>query len=363
MGANILESKKLEINIQKKINCFLFDAYYLCIILANEKLYPWFYENYVQLYFNPSKPMNFSNIRETWLDFYGGWTEPRKILECIEFNKSYFNSINIIEFIETSIDNNKYIYTYYDEYFINSYFRQVNRHFVHDILIYGYDKLEKNFIVIGFDAKRKFCSYTVDYCTFEQAFSSGIKLTKDIQKNDIPNNGNNMHCMQISMQPDKNYNYVFKPSNFLSNLYDYLHSEDSSLREDKNMVPFGLYKMKGNVFGVNIYNEIDKYLYKIKIEKITIDYRIFHTLYEHKNAMLERIVYISQMYNMNQDKNIQEYKHIVDSFNNIRMIGFKYNLTKSERLLNVISSTITQEKEIEIRILSEFYNSLYDLIS
>jgi hypothetical protein len=344
-----MERKELKINIQKKINCYLFDAYYLCIILAYDNLYPWFCENYVQLYYNSNKPIDYTNKSEVWLDFYGGWTEPRKILQCNNKGRQYFNGINIIKFIEECIDKNKYVFTYWDEFCIKAFCRE--EHFVHDIFIYGYDRLQKIFLVIGFDKNHNFKNYCISYQEFEEAFNTGLELTKNV--------GDKRYFVEISSDFDENYKYQFSIHKFLSGLYDYLHSIDSSCRESNDIELFEHYKLPGNVFGMDIYNELIKYIKKTLIQNADIiDYRPFHTLYEHKNSIYESMAYIIKTNDMEADEILSEYEQVKNDFNYIRMLILKYNAKKSEKLLNEVELLILKGKSKEYDILTSFYNKL-----
>lgn len=352
-----MQSNILKVNVQKKINCYLFNAYYLCIILAYENMYPWFYENYIQLYFNPHKPIDFSNRTEVWLDFYGGWTEPRKLLECTEIDKHFFANIDIIKFLEENIDKKNYIFTYFDEYFIKR--QLVNNHYVHDIFVYGYNRSEKKIYVIGFDDKIQFCSYCVDYGTFEKAFYSGIEITRE---KDRSNNtfDKNIYCTLISPRFDEHSNYAFNHFKFLYNLDDYIMSRNSYLR--KVPYAFELYKMEGNIFGLNIYKAILEYLAEVEAEKKILDFRPFHTLYEHKIAIFDRMSYISKTYRINLRNELSKYEQIVESFNYIRLLTIKYNLTKSQDLLRKQILIMNQRMGDEEEVLLNLYNKLRNSI-
>jgi hypothetical protein len=107
---------------------------------------PWVYENYVQLYYCPSKAERNSSRKEVFLDFYGGFTDPQQILDFSARSRAEMEQVDIIEFIERAICNNYYFYTYIDEYYT---VRKGLAHNSHDIFIYGYDRVKRNVNVIG----------------------------------------------------------------------------------------------------------------------------------------------------------------------------------------------------------------------
>lgn len=346
-----MNRNELTVKVQKKINCYLFNAYYLCILLAYDNMYPWFYENYIQLYFNANKPVNFNDKKEVWLDFYGGWTEARKMLECEEKKKAFFYNVDIIKYIEDSIDSNTYVYTYIDEYYTKEFNKQ---HFTHDIFIYGYDNIKKELLVIGFDNNADFTNLTIGLDAFEKAFSSGLNLSRTFDEENNNCGINDFYCINIKMRYGLDYNYTFKPNNFMRNLNDYLYSIDSSKRESSSADVFDSYILPGNTFGINIYNDLLDY---IKNEKTFLDYRPFHTLYEHKYSIYERMLYIQENYCLrNSKKYLREYGIVADAFNDIRLQVIKYNISKSDKLIDSIYSEIEQYKDIEREILTEFSN-------
>jgi hypothetical protein len=73
------------------------------------------------------------------------------------------------------------------------------------------------------------------------------------------------------------------------------------------------------------------------------------------------MLYIQEKYCLkNSKKYLKEYEIVANAFNDIRLQVIKYNISKSDKLIDSIYSEIKQYKDIEREILTEFYND-FDL--
>jgi hypothetical protein len=349
-----MAKKQMKAVVQKNVNNYIFSAINLCIILAYDNLKPWFYENYIQLYYAPNKNGRYENS-EKWLDFYGALTAPQEILEYDRLKKDFFKGIDIIRFIEDSIDDGYYIYTYYDEYYVKESYNKAGNHFVHDLLIYGYDSDNKVIMAIGYSDNRTFTRYEINYRDFEIAFESALELTKNGGWDDMA-----FYGLKMKNRFDENYIYSFDISKFLSRLYDYIHSVNTGKKDypvdDGSKDLHYLYTLKDNVYGIDINDHIIEYV-KSRIEgKLPLSYVIFHTLHEHKLCLIERLHYLAEEFHIPGIRElIPEYEKIVSSFNSIKLMVLKYNVKKRETLLNDIIKTLEPEKERERAVLEKAY--------
>jgi hypothetical protein len=358
--------KKLRITIQDKINNFLYNAYFLSAILAYDNFYPWFYENYVQLFFNGNKPGKYGN--EVWLDFYGSFIEVQKLLSFEDINRNIFEKIDIIGYIEDNINNNKYIYTYFDE----SLFKPMNKtsylypiddiqaeHYIHDILIYGYDQTAKRIAVLGFDNQNKFTSYEIDYDKFKSAFESGITVSKNDKRWD---EYNGVYGILFEVKNVNDFDYKFNISVFLEHLHEYIYSINS-FNKQNDFIDSGyshMYKLKDNIFGMDIYDHIIAYMENNKKNDSTLDYRIFHTFYEQKLSILDRLNYINTIYSNSTgfDNLISQFEEIFKAFKNARYHIIMYNISKKKNLLDKVISIFSMNKNKEKILLTNIYEYL-----
>ncbi|MFZ5989296.1 MAG: hypothetical protein ACOYWZ_19550 [Bacillota bacterium] len=351
-----MAKKQLKVAIQKSINNYLFSAVIQCVIAAYDNLKPWFYENYVQLYFVPNKRGRYVE-KEKWIDFYGALTAPKEVLEYIDFKKDYFKDIDIMKFIESSLDDGYYFYTYYDEYYVKPSFMRTNNHFVHDLLIYGYDSESRKITAIGYDDNKVFCFYEIDYDAFDIAFKSALELTKGGGWEDMC-----FYALKIKCRYDENYKYDFDISKFMSKFHDYIYSVNTGKKDYPYDIPCDykdlhyLYTLKDNVYGMEINDHVLEYIKKNVEEKSPLHYVMFHTLYEHKVSIMERLQYIEEQFHLKgMAEIINEYKQTVHSFDLIRHLALKYNKVKKDALLSDMISALEPGINRERVLLTRAY--------
>ncbi|OPZ86074.1 MAG: hypothetical protein BWY74_03742 [Firmicutes bacterium ADurb.Bin419] len=346
-----MDKKELIAVPQRKINNYLFNASLLCIILAYDNLKPWFYENYLQIYFNPKKSDIYSN--QGWLDFYGGWTLPQQVLEYKEFERNYFENVYIIDFIESCIEQGNYIFTYIDEYYIDNamYF---GKHFVHDTFIYGYDRKKQQISVIAYDNNSNFSKYTISYSSFESAFSAAMKTTENKES------WNEKYCVLYKCKYDNNYEYKFNLKKFLENLSDYLYSVNTALKDKPD---YQLYLSKDNIFGINVYDGVLNHLNGIE-KGSQLFYPSIHTLYEHKLALKERLQYISNNFGIsdNFSELVDKTDILIEAFDTFRLLAIKYNALHKENLIEKMCSIIEEQKGFEKELLSNVCDAINNYI-
>ncbi len=354
-----MKGKELKIVLQNKVNNFLLNAYFLCIIMAHENLYPWFYENYIQLYYNDKKQGRYGK-KEIWLDFYGGWTEPQKLLDFIKIPRKTFESTNILTYIKRNIDEGLYVFTYFDEYYVKPNYTESGTHFVHDILVYGYNDLDKELSVLGFDDNRAFVSYKVPYVKFIMAFEKGLELTNT----DESWNMDAFYGRLFGVKSQDSGIYSFDCKRFADRLGDYIYSVNTVKKDypdydrDNPVDYCEIYLMDENVFGMDIYKHLPQYMEEVLQSKDLLFYTAFHTLYEHKVCMMDKLNYISTRFNLHKelDEILESYGHITSVFNSIRLTALKYNRCRKENLLREIIPIIGTETENEKDVLSRAYD-------
>lgn len=356
-----MAAKQIKTVIQNSINNYIFSACNLCMILANDNLKPWFYENYIQLYFVPDKYGRY-DTKEKWLDFYGALTAPQEILEYEKLKKEFFYGLDIIRFIESTIDSGYSFFSYYDEYYVKANYRNANRHFAHDILIYGYDSDKELIMAIGYNDNIVFTRYEINYKDFKIAFEKALDQTNGPGWDDI-----DFYGLKMKNRFDEDYKYSFDISKFMSGLYDYIHSVNTGKRDypvdDGAKGLHYLYILKSTVYGIDVIDHIIEYVRSGIGQKLPLTYNTFHTLHEHKMSLIERLRYIAEKFNMKDILElIPEYKKIADSFSNIKLMVLKYNARRRDSLLNDIITALEPEKERERAVLEKAYKIISDYV-
>lgn len=359
-----MKSKQLKIRLQNNINNYLYNSYLLCIILENENLYPWFYENYTQIFYSENKSGRYSN-KEIWLDFYGGWTAAQSLLEFIKIPRKSIVNIDILTYIKDKIDCDQYVFTFMDEYYVKPNYMKSDYHYVHDILIYGYDDLSEELMVIGFDDNRVFTSYKIPYQTFAKAFENGLALTEDkevwVQ--------DRLYGRLFKLREKGDRIYKFDIKKFSCGLHDYIFSintgqKDFPVRSAHQEIDFfDAYFDEKNIFGMKIYDHLPEYLENVIEYKTRLFYAAFHTLFEHKKGMKDRLIYIAENFKANNkfEELIDKYNHTLSVFNSMRLAALKYNKSNKESIIKDLINTINLEKAYEKEVLMQVYEEVCNL--
>ncbi|SFR76021.1 hypothetical protein [Anaeromicropila populeti] len=340
--------KILPIEVQHKINNQLCNAGFLCILLAYKNMYEWFYEHYVQLYFSSNKRVLYSEYYEMFLDFYGGWTDPRELFKVSTLNRKDVEQYNCASF-ESLIEEGKYIYCYVDEHYI-----QDVPHNSHDILVYGYDNETKIFEVIGFK-DGFFQNYQVEYQTFLKAFQSGIEMSK---KYDTHQGINYIFCIKPNF--DEKTEYKFNMICFLERLKEFIGCIDSGELYKSDDPNHKMYEKEGNVFGLKVFQCLTEELEHCKKALGLIDYRAFHTLYEHNVIMKERLELFQEKIPGNKMTPAMQtsMEELVSLSNKLRMLAIKYNLKPDMESMNRIIKKTNSLYDLEKKIYTQIYSSL-----
>lgn len=340
----------LNIILQRDMNCYSNNAYFLNCILAYENMYPWVYENYIQLYFTENKVMRNTGNKEVFLDFFAGWTEPRNVLKCRNYNRDVIEKVDIISFIETQILEGFYVYTYLDEYY--TVFLQ-KQHLCHDISIYGFDRDKKELYVIGFNEVFTYTKYVIDYETFYKAYKAGLDLSNKFE----PEGGINY---LIGIMPDFDLEKVHKINieNMLSDLFDYLNCINTSKKFITSDPNFKMYSDENNHYGIVVYDMLIEYI-ETSSNLEVLDYRIFHAMYEHKNLMSKRLHYLKEeiKYPLTSD-DISKVDDIADQFNKIRFKVLKHNISLQKSIRTDLIRVLREQQKVEFEALSNIYNCL-----
>lgn len=378
------KSYDLKINIQKDFNHILGYAFPLCIALSEENLLGWYYENYIGIYgyiYNDveivadiSDALTYEHIEtrlmsNMFLDI--------KLAKLIK---------NIIKDLEERIANKYYIVVFLDEYYIDDRYFTNRNHFVHEFLIYGYDKNRKIFKAVAFDKSMSFTSIEIDYDQFSKAYNEGIRYSKLRNNPDI----DCRYLMYFQIYNHK-MKYKFSIKNFYEKLYRYYTCKFNS-----NEIYFAkeIYFRKLNYlnkldnldslkYGIDTYDIFIDYLKKLIdilksspenfINYLDDRYKLFHLFYQHKMGLYKRFMYIKNNFEVSNELaiSLDNYKNIYIALNNIRMGCLKltakiqlyidhnfsnddiikYVKSKVNNLIKVLSTLKNEEKDQINKIL------------
>lgn len=359
-----MTSIELKTKLQKDINVYLSHAAPLCVILTDSRLYPWFYEHYVQIFSTTYEHSDGS--RHFMLDFLEREEVYKEVLIEIPLEFELMREQNdIIHFIRRHIDLGYHQIIRVDDYYLPKGRSYHKYHIIHESLIYGYDDNRRDILTINFDDKGTFSRLRISYENFAAAYWKGIDLIQ-LNRNLMP--APHHGIAKLIKLREFNGDYPFDIRKFTSSLSDYIFSIGDSSRnylansywtaDLHSWQPHdvsGLFK-----FGFDIFEDFEQFLRNIVAGTEVADYRYIHLLYEQKRSIYSRLEYISSAYHVRVDfsDSINEYQEIVRNFEVARLKFLKYLTCREEAIISQIVEIVCHTKKEELMLLVRIYKQL-----
>lgn len=345
------ESKVLRIKAHNVITTYLNHALPLCVILADQRLLPWYYQHYINIF---SIVGDDGFLKVEFLEYRAPYKE---VMHEVYLGYNLLkNEPDIIDFVIDKISAGYYVIIHADEYYLSAKSRYQKEHFVHHSIVYGYDNNAGKLLAIGFNAEDIFTKISFEYEQFREAYEEGKKYYRE----SAPWAEN--HAVELLKLKNYPQEYPFDLERFLNALDEYIFS-----RGDDSIIFTYMMKKENVKYGLDVYDEVMEHIGNILKGQFTIDYRMAHLLAEHKKGIHQRLEYICSKYSLPQEyvQKVTEYSLIVEQIESIRIkfLGMNYSAGEInfEKLSNIIKETlaiIQSAKESEKRILSEISKRL-----
>ncbi|MFM9327751.1 hypothetical protein [Paenibacillus mesotrionivorans] len=327
MAKNVLKIINPPINVQ------MMYSYHLTITLMNEKTYPWFYSNFIQLKAYPSDLItnNTNSIKffQGKVDF-NPWLNKHTTIDG--------NNMEIIRDLMESIDNKFYVECSLDEFYLSNLRMGGLNHYYHKVMVYGYDALDEIFYIVGY---RKNQTYGETTCTFNELESAFYS--------DIPLNINHKEGIKRFCVPDIKYKPGVDIERIVLLMNDYINGINSLGAEKKSDEVENI-----PTYGVDVYRFLQNSL-KLLLNGIgKVDIRGYHALMEHKKVMSQRLKFLeSKNYLIESAELIRDYYNIEKSTEKLRSLAIMYTIKKSEATLKAMIEYLLHIEKQEISLLKE----------
>lgn len=377
------QGKKLKIKYQRDITTYLHRSIPLCAILSDERYYTWFYQHYIQLFF-----ITYNNSFSR-LEFL----EPKNNFEDI-FDEKYLTyadqQSDILDFVEKSVDAGTYLTINLDEYYLPQKGSFNEHHYVHQSMVFGYDKAEKKLMGLGFDTNMMFKELEFDYDDFAKAYESAktnYKLTAPWAETE---------AIQLLTPKSTVGEYKFDLNKFMEEIYKYLDGSNLDKSRIEKLIPLEEQQMCTDlIYGPKIYKAMVESLEKLgrdilhgldvkgMVEQFkekmlgdimpAIDYRSIHLLYEHKKGLYDRFKYITGKYytSAKLEDLLNKFNKLVEKMNTARltffdlekMLRFNFNpaevnfedlMASFQKVIETIRTAGNSEEELLREICREF---------
>ncbi|MBS5843458.1 MAG: hypothetical protein KIC77_08255 [Clostridiales bacterium] len=119
--------------------------FYLSMILSDEQLYGWFFERFINIV-----------ICEGKVDFIDNINYVGIISHSRSYSLEEMRQIKLPDIVEKTVCNDGFLMIWVDEYDISCSMRYNSLHYVHPLLIYGYDDDKEIYNVWFFDINNGF---------------------------------------------------------------------------------------------------------------------------------------------------------------------------------------------------------------
>ena len=322
-----------------------------------KKILPITTEIPIKTYNNIAYPLSiiFSNCKspEDWLFLnsfslkYG--TEVNDITLDLPYNMDWecFDK-KIILPMDTTIENiineildDRYVYIAVDEMYIPYRTSYQIKSFVHDILVYGFDTDNTEFMLIGFDQKQKYNCHNVSFSTLNKSIISANDFLKKLSSTyEFFGNGNNfsLKIRNLSVSPISCSTLVNKLN---------AHFNSSAFKSHSGYLCYS---------GLQIYKKLLNDLDAL------IDYRNWNIIKEHKKFII--------LYILNNFPELTSELFIDDrNSNNILWLAdcclalaLKYNVDKKsktlDKLKNEAFNLFCKEEKLCTILLDKLQNSI-----
>jgi amino acid adenylation domain-containing protein len=353
---NTPERKELSIEMQRDITINSHRALPLCIILADSNLRPWYYEHFINI---------FSRVDDNGLlsvDFLEVWAPYREIINEISLGAATMaKETDIIEFIITNINRGNYLNISVDEYDLFGTRQYQKNHFVHHVLVYGYDNAERSIKSITYNTNGIFGELSFGYDEFAGAYEQG----KLYYRESAP--WASRTAVQLFYSNGFDAPYPFNIHKFLVQLHHYLFSMG-----DDSIIYFWAYKKEQVTYGFNVYSTVLEHLQLLLQGDITVNFRILHLIYEQKKAIAQRLEFVIAKYNIQGQvaNRYQGFLKIITIFDDLRLkmlnLQFQFTSAANQKILTLeqraaiqqMIATICSIKEQERILLLDIYEEL-----
>lgn len=254
-------------------------AYPLAMLQTDNEAQRWVYSNYVQLYLSDRGD-------EMMMDFFtpNPFDYFVPILHCSPrmsrrlVRRSY---ASFVDFVRCCIEEDYYLWTHVDEFYIPGTTAYQNKSYPHGIMIHGYDDERRTFHVVGYLSNQRYGSCEVGYDDMERAYF-------DFEPTEWKTYTE--HSILLKTYPNFLKANAFNLPWVMDQLRDYLHAMPS----DQRMPAYELQLPSPHAWGITVYDRLQERLQRNIEGTYLVDHRSFYVLLEHKKMMVRRIAYMER---------------------------------------------------------------------
>lgn len=325
----------------------------LGIILASD-MEGWFYERYINIFMNGHVVDYVDNVN--YAGVVGGQN-------CYSYDE--VQQKGIIDIIEKELNLGNYMHIWVDEIALPCSIRYHRQHFVHPLMIYGYDSDNTICKSVFFDIRKGQVLIDINY----QDLVESILLVRNNYQN-----GGTEEAVRKTLSSYKLSNCLkgtFHLDVFLRQLNNYLCCQSENGMEWYTLNRPGVFDSNANIFGIQIYQQIISFLESPRLRQY-LNYKTLHDFVIHKKILLDRFHYIQRTFNTSRelDTLVNAFADNYKALERMRMLNIKKQVQSGGvptsiclelEYVESLSNTLKQCYEMEMEILPQIYNCLIDV--
>ncbi len=347
---------KKKIPVQEPpVTSYMFYMYPLSIMRPHVAFTPWICSNYIQLY----------HYRGHGLYFYVSPLSPKGGKKNYYFSTCPFLDVqrleqriilrthdDVVQFVISSIDEDCYAQLDVDYFYLPFTEPYKRYHYMHELLISGYDDTNKTFEISGYNGS---WNYHIATITFDELYQSVNTVNTNASDGNLFTNNQLVESpMTFLYRIDSRKTYEIEIRQICEWLSDYLESVHTA---EKYRMPF--ISQEEGLWGISVYSYLTETLDRGRnLETLTIPLRV---LWEHKKIMSERIWYLEEQgYIDSGNRLFKEYWEITKMANHARWLFLKCRKKPKASLVRSAKAILQDVAEREYRVLSNLRKLLED---
>ncbi|MDC7220783.1 MAG: hypothetical protein PQJ59_12685 [Spirochaetales bacterium] len=328
--------KKLETHTPV-LNSYCYYGSLTAILQGTGDFKHWLYSNFVSFRISRSKVICYGKPMSP--TFYTPWTKKHSYSR--DMIKHKWNSIS--EFIIDSIDMNHYLFLKVNRKYIKAFSGYDKWNSVHEQLVYGYDKEKQIFHVAD---NFQYGKFTFAQCSFDE-------FAKAYEETDRDSYGG-----VILASTDFSKPYQFDLAQLRERLEEYLNPQKSIFTY--NPLPMGalIHDLQNDPCGFDVYRTVLKDIReKLETEeRPKLDVRMTYLLWEHKDLMCSRLIYLREEQNLALSENLyKEMEDVRELFRIILNLSLKYKVKGDRailpRICTLMEKGMSREKEVILKVI------------
>ena len=346
--------KKLPLGTPPIIS-YLFHMYPLSILAQDDAFLPWFYSTHIQLFNFPGEELKFythpfctrHEIRHLYYQAC-----PFLDVQTIDRNLLSLAPTDLVPQLIGFVDRGYYVQIDVDFFYLPDRLHYRRSHFIHDLLVSGYDTQTQTLEISGFDAEGRYAVSTLPFAAMIQALSftraGHIEQTRQSEPS--------LPSWFIASMTDRprlflykhllGQRFTFDPISVTEQLEDYLAARDTSRRFRLLAVP-----REGGVWGTDVYAFLKENTTALSVYPAAyrdIPLRLF---WEHKKCMQARLCHMEEAgYLDPEDRLSIRFDAIAKKASSLRLVMLRWKTHHRsetlERACDMLDLIATEERPL-----------------